>query len=163
MTDNTNTTQTETEDLQTEISMDHFKLCLKEYLKIDDEIKTLSAVLRQKRDRFETLSQTLLLFLHKHNINEVQLEGDYAGKQLVSQKQTKTKGASGNSIIDIIKQKVGHDNNLLNSILTEIEDIKETDEVEKIKIATSKPKKKTSHKDISKATNDLLMNNIPRQ
>lgn len=162
MTDNTNTTQTESGNLQAEISMDHFKLCLKEYLKIDDEIKTLSAVLRQKRDRFETLSQTLLLFLNKHNINEVQLEGDYAGKQLVSQKQTKTKNASGNSIIDIIKQKVGHDNNLLNSILTEIENCKETDEVEKIKIASGKPKKKTVRKDISNESNALLMNNIPR-
>lgn len=132
-------------NLQVEISMEYFKLCLKEYLKIDDEIKTLSAVLRQKRERYDTLSQTLLLFLQKNKINEVQLEGDYEGKQLISQKQIKTKNASSSSVLDIIKNKLGHNTELLNSILTEVEDIKETDEVEKIRISTGTKKKNKNY------------------
>lgn len=148
--------------LQAEISMDHFKLCLKEYLKIDDEIKTLSAVLRQKRERYDTLSKTLLLFLQKNKINEVQLEGDYEGKQLISQTQVKTKNASSNSVLDIVKNKLGHNTELLNSILSEVEDIKETDEVEKIKISTGSKKKKKTTKETNAQTNELLMNSIPR-
>lgn len=142
--------------LQFDISIDHFKMCLKEYLKVDDEIKTLTAVLRQKRERYDTLSKTLLLFLQKNNINEVQLEGDYEGKQLISQTQVKTKNASSNSVIDIVKNKLGNNTELLNTILSEVENIKEVDEVEKVKISKTTSNKKVKSKVTNSETNQLL-------
>lgn len=154
-----NDTELNDGNIQIEITMDHFKMCLKEYLKIDDEIKTLSAVLRQKRERYDTLSKTLLLFLQKNKINEVQLEGDYEGKQLISQTQVKTKNASSNTVLDIIKKKLDGNTELLKSIMSEVEDIKETDEVEKIKISNG-IKKKKKVKETNSLTNDLLMNTV---
>lgn len=162
MTDNNTDTnlqqESNTQDgsLQFDISIDHFKMCLKEYLKVDDEIKTLTAVLRQKRERYDTLSKTLLLFLQKNNINEVQLEGDYEGKQLISQTQVKTKNASSNSVIDIVKNKLGNNTELLNTILSEVENIKEVDEVEKVKIAKTTSNKKVKSKVTNSETNQLL-------
>lgn len=147
---------TQDSSLQFDISIDHFKMCLKEYLKVDDEIKTLTAVLRQKRERYDTLSKTLLLFLQKNNINEVQLEGDYEGKQLISQTQVKTKNASSNSVIDIVKNKLGNNTELLNTILSEVENIKEVDEVEKVKISKTTSNKKVKSKVTNSETNQLL-------
>lgn len=147
---------TQDSSLQFDISIDHFKMCLKEYLKVDDEIKTLTAVLRQKRERYDTLSKTLLLFLQKNNINEVQLEGDYEGKQLISQTQVKTKNASSNSVLDIVKNKLGNNTELLNTILSEVENIKEVDEVEKVKISKTTSNKKVKSKVTNSETNQLL-------
>jgi len=143
------------------IDINHFKLCLKEYLKLDDEIKTIQTVLRNKKIKYENLEETLLLFLQKNKINQVQLEGEYQGKELISQKLTKTKNVSSNGILDIIKQKCCQNNELFQSIMDEINKHKEINEIERIKI--SKPnikKKKSIINNNNNETNHLLMNTV---
>jgi hypothetical protein len=156
---------TSTDTSSSGIDINHFKLCLKEYLKLDDEIKTLQTVLRNKRTKIEGLEETLLIFLEKNNINQVQLEGDYQGKELVSQKLTRTKNVSSNSLIDIVKSKCSTNQTLYASIMDEIENQKETNEVAKIKISSSKSgKKKKQVRDAKlerEETNKLLMGGIP--
>lgn len=149
------------------LDIEHFKLCLKEYLKLDDEIKTLQTVLRNKKNKIEGLEETLLIFLEKNNINQVQLEGDYQGKELISQKLTRTKGVSSNSLLDIVKEKCGTNQTLMSSILSAIDEQKEINEVAKIKISSSKAginskSKKIRNKVLEKEeTTRLLMGDIP--
>ena len=156
--------QPSSNDHDTANDINHFKLCLKEYLKLDDEIKTIQAVLRNKKDKFENLSLILLTFLENNNINQVQLEGDYKGQELVSQKCSRTKNISNKSLLEIIKNKCGDNTELYNSILSEVENQKEINEFSKIKIA--KPKKdKYSNARLnleSEETNRLLLNSVIR-
>lgn len=158
------TQQQETGESTLDIS--HFKLCLKEYLKLDDEIKTLQTVLRNKKTKIEGLEETLLMFLEKNNINQLQLEGEYQGKELVSQKLTQTKNVSSNGVLDIVKEKCGDNQALLASILAAIDEQKETNEVAKIKISSSKTggsksKKIRDKKLESDESTRLLMGGIP--
>ena len=72
-----------------EITLEYFKACLKEYLKLDEEIKTLGKALRQRRDKQSNISQSLLIFLNRNEINQVQLEGTYTGQELTPNKVNK--------------------------------------------------------------------------
>ena len=154
------------ESNENNLDIGHFKLCLKEYLKLDDEIKTLQTVLRNKKTKIEGLEETLLIFLEKNNINQLQLEGEYQGKEIVSHKKTQTKNVSSSGLLDIVKAKCGDNQALLASILAEIDEQKETSEVSKIKISsaksgTSKSKKLRDKKLESDESTRLLLGGIP--
>lgn len=125
-----------------EITLEYFKACLKEYLKLDEEIKTLSKALRQRRDKQTNLSQSLLIFLNRNDINQVQLEGTYTGQELTPNKVNKVKSPSAGSIIEIVNAKLANNPDLLKSITDEIAAHKETVEVEKVKISKIKAQKK---------------------
>lgn len=158
------TPQEESNDNTLDIS--HFKLCLKEYIKLDDEIKTLQTVIRNKKTKIEGLEETLLIFLEKNNINQLQLEGEYQGKEIVAHKKTQTKNVSSAGLLDIVKAKCGDNQTLLASILSELDEQKETSEVSKIKISSSKngnakSKKLRDKKLESDESTRLLLGGIP--
>ena len=159
MTNTETTTETNTmSNTDESIDINHFKLCLKEYLKLDDEIKTLQTVLRNKKNKYDNIEETLLLFLQKNKINQVQLEGEYQGKELITKTLNRTKNVSSNGLIDIIKDKCSNDQKLYQSILDEIEKNKETTEVNKLSIAKPKSNKsKASKKQAQEETDKLLM------
>ncbi len=147
-----------------ELNMDYFKASLKEYLKLDEEIKTLAKALRQRRDKQVNLSQALLLFLNKNEINQVQLEGTYAGQELVPNKQNRVKNPNATSIMDIIKSKLADNQELLKSITDEIDAHKETIEVEKVKISKVKAAKRPTTKPTAteSALSTALLMNLPQ-
>ena len=128
-----------------EVNIEYFKACLKEYLKLDEEIKTLSKALKQRRDKQTTLSQSLLMFLNKNDIGKIQLEGNYTGQELLTDKVNKVKNPNATSILEIVSAKLANNQELLKEITDEIEAHKESVEVEKVKIskigAGSKKKK----------------------
>jgi len=145
-----------------DVDINYFKLCLKEYLKLDDEINTLQTVLRNKKQKYENLSVILMTFLDNNNISQVQLEGEYAGKELKSQKSKRTKNVSSKSLMEIIKSKCSDNPELLNSIIAEVESKREINEFSKIKIMKPKiPKRKATHNNINEQTNNLLLGGIP--
>jgi hypothetical protein len=148
----------------TDMNIELFKMTLKEYLKLDEEIKTICKCLKERREKIEALNSTLLAFLNKNEINQVQLEGAYQGQELVPAKTQKTKSPGANSILDIVKLKLADKPELLNEITQEIEGLRETVEVEKIKIskvraakvAVKKPKKATLAEESAMSTALLL-------
>jgi hypothetical protein len=159
-------TPTQEKPEENNLDINHFKLCLKEYLKLDDEIRTLQTVIRNKKTKIEGLEETLLIFLEKNNISQLQLEGEYQGKELISTKLKQTRNVSSNGLLDIIKTKCGDNQELLASILAEIDEQKETNEVSKIKISSakkgaSKAKKVRDKKLESDESTRLLMGGIP--
>jgi hypothetical protein len=121
-----------------EMNIEFFKMTLKEYLKLDEETKTLSKALKQRRDKMVALNSTLLAFLNKNDINQVQLEGAYQGQELKPDKSQKVKSASAGTILDVIKAKLADKPELLEEITREIDSLKETVEVEKVKISKAK-------------------------
>lgn len=117
-----------------QFDMEYFKVALKEYLKVNEETKALQKALKQRRDRIADLEATLLAFLIKNDIKEVNLEGSYQGQDLVPLKQQRVKGPSAGSILDVIKSKLAGNPQLLKEITDSIDGMKETVEVEKLKI-----------------------------
>ena len=146
---------TELPDTGTEINLEYFKACLKEYLKLDEEMKTLSKALKQRRDKQNNLNVSLLTFLNKNEINQVQLEGVHAGQELLSDKVVRERTPSASSIIGIINSKLVNNPELLKSITDEINSQRESVEVEKLKIAKVKAKK-TKPQEESDLSNALL-------
>ena len=144
-----------------EVNIEYFKACLKEYLKLDEEIKTLSKALKQRRDKQTTLSQSLLMFLNKNDIGKIQLEGNYTGQELLTDKVNKVKNPNATSILEIISAKLANNQELLKEITDEIEAHKESVEVEKVKIskigAGSKKKKSAPAAEESALSNALLL------
>lgn len=147
------------EESEQEVTLEYFKACLKEYLKLDEEIKLISKALRQRRDKQANLSQSLLIFLNKNEINQVQLEGTYAGQELIPDKINRVKGPSATSILEIVNAKLAENPELLKSITDEIDAHKEAVEVEKVKISKAKTAKKKAVPvvDESALSNALLL------
>lgn len=152
-----------------QMDMEYFKITLKEYLKVTEEIKAIQKAMKQRRDRLVDLEATLFAFLVKNDIKEVNLEGSYHGQDLVPLHQQRIKAPTAGSIIDIIKDKLSNNPELLKDITATIEGMKETIEVDKIKIgkASSKdniskiarPKAiKATSKQASAASTALLLN-----
>lgn len=121
-----------------EMNIEFFKMTLKEYLKLDEETKTLSKALKQRRDKMVALNSTLLAFLNKNDINQVQLEGAYQGQELKPDKTQKVKSPAAGTILDVIRAKLADKPELLEEITREIDSLKETVEVEKVKISKAK-------------------------
>ena len=117
-----------------QMDMEYFKITLKEYLKVTEEIKALQKAMKQRRDRLGDLEATLLAFLVKNDIKEVNLEGSYQGQDLIPLHQQRVKAPSAGSILDVIKAKLADKPELLKDITATIEGMKETVEVDKIKI-----------------------------
>lgn len=156
--DLTNLPQEREQEQEQEITLDYFKACLKEYLKLDEEIKLIGKALKQRRDKQTNLSQSLLMFLNKNEINQVQLEGTYTGQELIPNKVNKIKGPSASSILEIINAKLANNPDLLKTITDEIDAHKEAVEVEKVKISKIKSvKKKPALVDESALSNALLL------
>jgi hypothetical protein len=144
-----------------EVTMEYFKACLKEYLKLDEELKTLSKALKQRRDKQATLSQSLLMFLNKNDIGKIQLEGNYTGQELLTDKVNKVKNPNATSILEIVSAKLANNQELLKEINDEIAAHKESVEVEKVKISKigtgSKKKKAAPTAEESALSNALLL------
>ena len=143
-TPNSPTAQTATS--APEIDIEYFKLTLKEYLKVTEEMKSLQKALKQRRDRLADLDVTLLALITKNNLAQVELQGAYVGQELTALKQQRIKGPSANSILDIIKEKLSGNPDLLNDITNTIEGLKETVEIEKLKIGKISKPATTTHK-----------------
>lgn len=152
-----------------QMDMEYFKITLKEYLKVTEEIKALQKAMKQRRDRLGDLEATLLAFLVKNDIKEVNLEGSYQGQDLIPLHQQRVKAPSAGSILDVIKAKLADKPELLKDITATIEGMKETVEVDKIKIGkassvkdkiakVARPKAvKTTSAEASAASNALLL------
>ena len=157
-TQNDNTTSNN--NAQVSIDINYFKQILKDYLKLEEEISTLQKALKQRKTKQESLNHCLLNFLNQNCINEVQLEGTYQGQQLAPQMNNKTKGANKADILNILESKLKDNPEILKTIKSEIENLKETVQVEKVKISKIKAKKpKKNLKQSSDESNNLLFNN----
>ena len=68
-----------------------FRATVKDYLKLEEEIKILESAVKARKDRKKNLAETLLTFLVEKDISHVNLQGDFQGKQLLcKQSDTKT-------------------------------------------------------------------------
>lgn len=127
-------------DTNNDLDLDYLKASIKEYLKLEEEMKALTIALRQRREKYNNLSKTLYLFLNTNNINEIELFGNYEGNELKKNTRESVRGLSYKKLYDIVKDKLKHNPDILKSVETAVEDLKTTTTVEEVKIQKSKRK-----------------------
>lgn len=132
-------TSIETNDIITE---DYFKALVAEYIKLNDEIKTFSAVLKAKREKQTSIGQIIMEYTTQHGIQGIALDGQYSGMKLVTETQEKEQAVGKKALMDIIQEKLRENPAQLKSIMDAIENEKEIVEVDKVKISKVGAEKK---------------------
>lgn len=75
---------------------------LNEFLKIDQEIKKLNNALKARRDKKERLSEMILVYLKKNDIESIQLSGQYKGRFIGESQSTSTVGFNKENVNKVL-------------------------------------------------------------
>jgi len=145
-----------------EINLQYFKSTIKQYIKIDNEIKALSSAVKQRKDKLAGLKQILFTFLKNHDIANVELQGSHKGKEIVQYESERKVNATSSTILKILNEKLKDTPELLKSINDELEKHSKKVESQTVKIK-KKPKKKVkvnAKKKSSDLSNELLNTTI---
>ena len=140
-----------------ELDLDYLKASIKEYLKLEEEMKALSIALRQRREKYNNLSKTLYMFLNTNNINEIELFGNYEGNELSKRTRESTRGLTYKKLYEIVQEKLKDQPRLLESVDSAVNEIKTTVSVEEVKIQKSKSKAKKIA-ELPIITDDIVLN-----
>lgn len=140
-----------------ELDLDYLKASIKEYLKLEEEMKALSIALRQRREKYNNLSKTLYMFLNTNNINEIELFGNYEGNELSKRTRESTRGLTYKKLYEIVQEKLKDQPQLLESVDNAVNEIKSVVSVEEVKIQKSKSKAKKIA-ELPIITDDIVLN-----
>ena len=116
---------------ENENSYQIFNSSLQEYLRLTEEIKKLQKAIKIRRERKENISNIILTFLNEKNIKQINLEGDYSGKQISEKVSTTTTGFSKSAVDTVLLEHFGNNvtdynkiNDMIATKLTKKENIK---------------------------------------
>lgn len=140
-----------------DLDLDYLKASIKEYLKLEEEMKALSIALRQRREKYNNLSKTLYMFLNTNNINEIELFGNYEGNELSKRTRESTRGLTYKKLYEIVQEKLKDQPQLLESVDDAVNEIKSVVSVEEVKIQKSKSKAKKIA-ELPIITDDIVLN-----
>mgnify|MGYP001184348593 CR=1 FL=1 len=142
----------------TEEEIQFFKATIKDYLKLEEEIKVLQKGISQRRKKKNNLSDVILTFLQEKDISHVNLQGNFAGRQMkCNNKVSKSKLSDAeirNVFNDFFKDDEMGDNKVeqLMEIMESKKKIKEVSKLEINKIGGRK--KKNASEQLSSIIND---------
>jgi hypothetical protein len=140
-TDNSNiNTITTLDDANVEI----FNTALHQYLRINEEIKTLMQAIKTRNEMKKNLAETLNSFLRTNQIKNVNLEGSYKGKRLESVVNTTVSGFNRNTVTEAIYNELKEDQEILDKIMQALSRTSVMKEVWKLKIIDEKQTRTTT-------------------
>ncbi len=105
---NQNKQEVETKvDIKRIKNIDEFKAKINYYIKLDDEIKTLSDALRERRKEKQKFEGELLNFMKEHQIDSIKSKQDNSQIELVQKKRTEglNKEYLMNTLLELLKNK----------------------------------------------------------
>lgn len=147
-----------------EINLQYFKSTIKQYIKIDNEIKALSSAIKQRKNKLSGLKEILFTFLKNHDITNVELQGSHKGKEIIQYESERKINATSSTILKILNEKLKNTPELLKSINDELE--KHSKKIESQTVKIKKKVKKKARVNPKKKTSDLsneLLNTTIRQ
>ena len=138
-----------------------FQRLLQDYLNAENEIKMLNEAIKKRRDKKKNLSESILAFIKKNEINKINLDGDFKGHQLC-EKITKSENISKDEIMSIFENHFQSEKNeeKFNILQEEIKKktvVKESSKLSMQKIRMSKKQK--TQEDENK-NNELIENEL---
>lgn len=125
-----------TDALSTEsITEEYFKSLVAEYVKLNDEIKTLGTVIRSKREKQTSIGQVIMEYTTHHGIEGIALDGQYSGMKLITETHEKEQSVGKKGLMDIVQDKLKGSPAQLKAIMEAIANETEIVEVDKVKIS----------------------------
>lgn len=124
---------------------------LNEYLKIDQEIKKLNQALKARNEKRQKLSEMILVYLKKNDIESIQLGGQYKGKFIGESKSTTTVGFNKENVNKVLIDYFANNVEDYEKVRSEIDKTMTT----KTKTKLTMGKVKMSKKETEKAQKEL--------
>jgi uncharacterized protein YabN with tetrapyrrole methylase and pyrophosphatase domain len=124
-------------------SIEVFNTALHQYLRIDEEIKSLMAAIKERNNIKRKLGDTLSNYLKANQIKKVNLDGSYKGKRLEVEVKTSTSGFSKASVTEALLTELEEERELFDKIMRAISKTSTLKEVWKLKVTEEKLAKTT--------------------
>lgn len=145
----------------TENQNQFFQRLLQDYLNTENEIKMLNEAIKKRRDKKKNLSESILAFIKKNQINKINLDGDFKGHQLC-EKITKSENISKDEIMSIFENHFQNEKNeekfnLLQEEIKKKTIVKESSKLSMQKIRMNKKQKKQEDEN---KINELIENEL---
>jgi hypothetical protein len=142
----------------TEDEIQFFKATIKDYLKIEEEIKVLQKGISQRRKKKNNLSDVILTFLQEKDISHVNLQGNFAGKQMKCNQKVSRAKLSDGEIRNVFNEFFKDDelgDNKVEQLMDIMESKKKVKEVSKLEInKVGGRKKKNASEQLSNIISD---------
>ncbi len=139
---NQNTQEVETKVNVKKIkNIEEFKAKINYYIKLDDEIKTLSDALRERRKEKQKFEDELLNFMKENEIDSIKSKSDNSQIELVQKKKTETlsKEYLMSTLLELLKNKSTAEN-ITNYVYSK-RGVVETEKIKRVKEGKRKSKK----------------------
>jgi hypothetical protein len=125
-------------------SIDVFNTALHQYLRIEEEIKTLMIAIKTRNEIKRNLSTTLSGFLKAKQIKKVDLDGSYKGKRLEVEVKTSKSSFTREKVTEVMMNELKEEQELFDKIMSAISKTSVLREMYKIKIVEEKKAKNTT-------------------
>ncbi len=123
----------------------YFKESVKEYLKLEEEIKTLDKASKVRKEKRKNIGDSILSFIQQKDISHVKLQGNYKGKQIENQQTVKKSNVSFKTVTNIIFEHFDNINDAKN-LMDKINGQRVETNVSRLRIAKDKKKKTNAFK-----------------
>ena len=142
-----NNTNPDTQDTNNNmLNIEVFNSAMHQYLRIDEEIKSLMEAVKHRNQIKKQLGETISHFLRSNNIEKVDLDGSYKGKRLESIVKEVPRGFTKESVVSAIHNELQDDDELFDKIMIALQRVSVMKEVWNLKITEDKKTKKTYKK-----------------
>lgn len=125
-------------------SVEVFNTALHQYLRVDEEIKSLMMAIKTRNEIKRNLSITLSGFLKAKQIKKVDLDGSYKGKRLEVEVKTSKPSFSREKVTEIMMNELREEQEIFEKIMTAISRTSVLREMYKIKVVEEKKAKNPS-------------------
>ena len=132
---------------------------LNEFLKIDQEICKLTNALKARREKKERLSEMILIYLKKNDIELIQLSGQYKGKFIGESKQITTSGFNKDNVDKVLINYFENNIEDYQKVKKEINNTLTTKTITKLSMKKNKFNKKENEK-MQKQLKDKEISNL---
>lgn len=153
----TGTKNEHNEEKNTLVDVNGFNTALHQYLEIEEEVKVLLTALKQRNQKKKELGLSLSSYLQDNKINNVNLNGTYQGKKLVSTVSTKSVGFNKVSVTEAIYDELKNDEDVFAKIMEAISKKSVMKEIYNVKIVNEKAKSKTEKIQNNLSTAEALL------
>lgn len=121
-----------------------FNTALHQYLRIDEEIKSLMTAIKTRNEMKKNLAETLSNFLKVNKIKKVDLDGSYKGKRIENVITTTTSGFNRETVTEAIYNELKEDQEVFDKIMQALSRTSVMKEVWKLKIVEEKQARKSA-------------------
>ena len=119
-------------------SIEVFNTALHQYLRVNEEIKSLMLAVKQRNDIKRKLGDTLSNYLKAKQIKKVNLDGSYKGKRLEVEVKTSNTGFNKTSVTEALLSELQDETELFDKIMRAISKTSVLKEVWKLKVIEEK-------------------------